>query len=335
MEITSYPDLRWALEKNGYMKINLFNQYRNNDEYLTLIDNLISNLKNNGIKNIQDKFTGSSEIDDFHASISELEIAKKFLDNGFDIHLYSDKQTDTSNPDFNAIDTNFEYDVEVTRILEHVALDNMLNYFTYMTHSNDFFIINLHLSAKLTKLLLSPRYKNNKNKIKKLIGESINQVEKDIKNIENNNDHNIITKIGEFIFRKHNISNRKFNLFTIGWSVSEKPMEESIKHRILEKSKKRTQQSANSETFLIFIILEHQLMPRKVVKSTLESLLCNNMNGLFYSGKIDNVGAVIGKRYDEYYVFPNSRFKKTHDVSPIKENLSFLELKNQTLPHPP
>lgn len=324
MSFTLFKNLKWALSENGYMKINVFNEYQNNHEYLIYLDKLILDLKDYGIENIQKKFIGSSEIDDFHASISELEVVKKFLDNGYKINLYADKHGETSLPDFNANDSNYRYDIEVTRILEHDALNKMIDYIKNMSYNKMFFNIIINLSGELTKLLLSPKYTNNKKKISKIIGEGINEFENEMNKISTNNHiKNINTRVGVFSINKIPES-MNYNWVTIGWTISQEQMLDTIKNRIIEKSKKRLSHNINNSIFLIFIILEHQLIPSKVVESTLNSLLLDK-KGLFYSNNIiNNVGAVIGKRYDKYFIFMNPNAKDIKNITALKEKLNFL-----------
>jgi len=79
----NYENLKWAMDKNiHFLKLNVFREFGDNDEYLQYLDQLIFILRQNQYKNIQEKFRMGGRVFDFVSGFSELQICKYFLEKG-------------------------------------------------------------------------------------------------------------------------------------------------------------------------------------------------------------------------------------------------------------
>jgi len=306
-------NLKWALQKNEFMKKNLFNEFQNNPEYLKILDNLILDIKKSGTKNIQEKFIGSPTIFDFHSSIYELEVGNKFLKNNYYIEFYSDKQSQVTLPDFYATNSKYEYEVEVTHLIQDDSLDKLINYLKNQKYKKFPLQIILNMNNELATLLLSPPYNNNKTRIKQIIGEGINEYKSEINKMPIINNYiEINTKMGSINIKKLklNINN---NLIVIGWEIIYLPITNRIKEIVKRIAMKKSslKKEKPERVILVFIIFDElKLITSQSIKFMLESALLDENNGIFNAKQnINNIGAVIGKHVNKYFVFinPNSR----------------------------
>lgn len=325
----NFLNLKWALQKNGFMKINVFNEFQDNPDYLKYLDNLILDIKKSGTKNIQEKFIGGSEIFNFLSSINELEVGKKFLDSGFKVEFYPDKLSpEKSLPDFYATDSNYEYEVEVTCIIQDYSLNKLMDYLENQKYFEDDLTITINLDDRLTRLLMYPSYPKNKIKIKQIIGDSLNLFEYEVSKLSIEKIPYIIhTKMGSFDINKFSLKINQ-NIIIISWKVINKPIIERIKKIIIDKANKKSYLKIQNpkRIFLIFLIFEHRLLPSQTVKKSLKSALNDLKKGIFYVKPIVcNVGAVIGKRGRKCFIFANPKSKDVTTSPNFEDNLEFLK----------
>ena len=321
-----FYNLKWALQKNGFMKVNVFNEFQNNPEFLKILDNLILDIIKSGTNNIQEKFIGSPEIFDFHSSITELIVGKKFYENGFQIKLYPDKQQPTKSlPDFYAIDSKYEYEVEVKRIIQDDSLDKLTNYLEYQKYKNYFIDITIFLSNELTKFLTSPKYKK---RIKKIIGEGLNKFESEVKNINIDNiPIEINTKMGSYSIEKTKFPFNKNNII-YGFKPQNGEIPNKIKKDVIETAKKKHDLKIKNpkKTLLIFLIFEQITMMASKIEDILNHTLYDYKKGIFYTEPIvNNIGAVIGKCKNRYFVKINPNSKDIITNPNFEDNLNFLK----------
>jgi len=333
MVSNDFSNLKWALQKNGFMKINVFNEFQDNLNYLKDLDNLILDIKKSGIKNIQEKFIGGSEIFNFLSSITELEVGKKFLDSGFKVEFYPDKLSlEKSLPDFYAMDSNYEYEVEVTCIIQDNSINKLMDYLENQKYFEDDLTITINLDDKLTRLLMHHPYPKNKKKIKQIIGDSLNLFEYELSKLTINKIPYIIhTKMGSFDINKFSLKINR-NVVIISWRIINNPIIERIRKIVIDEANKKSYLKIQNpkRIFLIFLIFEHRLLPSQTVKNSLNSALNNLKKGIFYVKPIlNNVGAVIGERRGKYFNFVNPKSKDVTISPNFKDNLEFLKDKNR------
>jgi len=130
MAPSTFSNLNWTLETNPHnLKGKLLAAYRDKQEYLKYLDDLVYFLKSNSCKNIREKLNDASEIFHFHSTASEFEIAKALVQRGKSVDFLPQTYSGmASPPDLLVVDTDTESYIEVKRLIEDPTSVRLLEF---------------------------------------------------------------------------------------------------------------------------------------------------------------------------------------------------------------
>lgn len=306
------------MDKNTHLlKMNVFREYGDNDEYLLYLDELIRTLRQNQCKNIQEKFRMGGQIFDFISGFSELQIGKFFLDNGYGVNFIPEKYTSESLPDLYAQKKDLDIFVEVKRIIEDDYLLKLNYYLTKNVKLGFPIQIDLHLNPNLCKLSLTHGEKNKKEKI---VSSLISEFESKLMQENFKDNMNISTNDGWFTLRKMNWS-YDFNLVTMGSiklpNETNKILINKIKKDVYKKTKSKVKIKNHHvhKALIIALLFENEFPITPDVDICLKrALLGSKKDGLFYKDDMEDATGVLGVFKDTFYFIenPNADVKIDH-----------------------
>lgn len=277
---SKYPNLFWSLSLNEKLKSELFDTYKNRDNYLFKLDSLINDLKKYECKKIQHTIKDADNLSKFHSTVSELEMGKYLAGNGMDVTFLPDDylNKNKTSPDILCINKYFNSYVEVTRLSENEMILKIIDLLRDSLKNLPY-----RVDAILKSELSLPKLRGEERTIQdKLVSKSLEQFDDNIKT--NILDFPFEIETDGVIFKVHQVDSDKGYPGIVESEVIEVPTEdlnEYVKERLIEKAKKREKEDGFVEKhreYLYVIALDCET--RFIDELDIDLLLYGQKHGL-------------------------------------------------------
>lgn len=151
--LKEYPNILWALESNPKLKELIFDECKDNDEILFILEdleNLLLKLKSANVKNIKGKMGDVSNLNKLNSIISELKTALYLSKGNNLVEFLPDNTSKKRSPDILCTNDELEIYLEVRRVNNNPYVTCLIDDTLCKYLKNYPYMVNSHLKEELS-----------------------------------------------------------------------------------------------------------------------------------------------------------------------------------------